>query len=312
MFDERTPYLDLRLPNLTNPLSVDVSRLRESITLLDQYAQGLEQARGLPLGDATLDGTGKVPFSQLPATLATLDESGKVPVTQLPEMLATGVVLDYALKTLPSDGWRFCDGSVLLSTDTKAANLRAKLIADGMVYGGDGDDPRLPDYRGRVIAGKDDMGGTAAGRLTTTAVGGVNGTVLGGTGGTETVTLNATQIPSHSHGVTDPGHGHAVNDPGHAHSVYDPGHSHGYYLGRALDSGTTSGDPYIGRGQTANYSGPHGSQIVAAGTGIGIYGAGTGISLQANVSGITISNTGGDGAHKNVQPTMVANKIIKL
>lgn len=261
------------LPDHRNPLKFDVERLIQSLTKIDEVMAGLGGA---------LSGM-------------------------------TGVMLDYSLSTLPDDSWRFCDGAALLEGDEKAAKLRQKLIDDGTPYGADPDgNPRLPDARGRAAAGKDDMGGTAAGRLTAAAVGGVNGTVLGGTGGTETVTLNATQIPSHSHGVTDTGHSHGVNDPGHAHSVYDPGHSHGHYLGRALDSGTTSGDPYIGRGQTANYSGPHGGQIVAAGTGIGIYGAATSISLQSSVSGITIGNTGEGQAHNNLQPTLVVNKIIKL
>lgn len=200
MFDVRTPNLDLPLPDHRNPLKFDVNRLIQSLTKIDEVMSGF---------GGILNGM-------------------------------TGVMLDYSLSTLPDDSWRFCDGAALLEGDEKAAKLRQKLIDDGSPYGADPDgNPRLPDARGRATAGKDDMGGAAAGRLTATAIGGVNGTVLGGTGGAETVTLNATQIPSHSHGVTDTGHGHGVNDPGHAHSVYDPGHSHGYYLGRALDSGTT-------------------------------------------------------------------------
>ena len=68
---------------------------------------------------------------------------------------------------------------------------------------------RLPDLRGRVVAGKDDMGGAAAGRLTT-AGSGVTGTALGATGGAETHTLTSLQMPQHSHRITDPGHVHQV------------------------------------------------------------------------------------------------------
>jgi hypothetical protein len=60
----------------------------------------------------------------------------------------------------------------------------------------------LPDGRGRVIAGLDDMGNTAAGRLTATYFGatggcsGALGTTLGVGCGGESQTLTATQIPT--------------------------------------------------------------------------------------------------------------------
>jgi len=52
----------------------------------------------------------------------------------------------------------------------------------------------LPDLRGRVLAGLDDMGNTAAGRIT--AASGFTGTTLGNAAGAETRTLTAAQIPS--------------------------------------------------------------------------------------------------------------------
>jgi microcystin-dependent protein len=68
---------------------------------------------------------------------------------------------------------------------------------------------RLPDLRGRVAAGKDDMGGTAASRLTA-AGSGVAGTTMGAAGGAETHRLTGGQMPQHSHHITDAGHVHAV------------------------------------------------------------------------------------------------------
>lgn len=56
----------------------------------------------------------------------------------------------------------------------------------------------LPDARGRTTAGKDNMGGSAANRLTA-AGSGITGTTLGTAGGTETHTLTAAQLASHSH-----------------------------------------------------------------------------------------------------------------
>src|SRR5206468_1283702 len=53
----------------------------------------------------------------------------------------------------------------------------------------------LHDLRGRIPAGKDDMGGTPQGRLTT-AGGGIDGATLGAIGGSQNVTLAANQIPT--------------------------------------------------------------------------------------------------------------------
>lgn len=60
----------------------------------------------------------------------------------------------------------------------------------------------LPDLRGRVLAGKDDMGGTAASRVTLAGAG-IAGTTLGAAGGAETHLLTAAQsgLPSHAHTV---------------------------------------------------------------------------------------------------------------
>jgi microcystin-dependent protein len=67
----------------------------------------------------------------------------------------------------------------------------------------------IPDLRGRVPAGLDNMGGSAANRLTN-AGSGITGTTNGATGGAETVTLTTAQLPAHNHPVTDPGHTHTV------------------------------------------------------------------------------------------------------
>jgi microcystin-dependent protein len=128
----------------------------------------------------------------------------------------------------------------------------------------------LPDLRGRVIAGKDDMGGSAASRLTSTYFG-ASAASLGAVGGSESHTLTTPQIPSHSHTATST----------------DSGHTHGYT-------------------QPASFG--------ASGSGAGINGsttAGTTGSGSANIT-TTISNTGGGGAHNNTQPTIIANKLIRI
>ncbi|WP_374374530.1 phage tail protein [Dongia sp.] len=91
---------------------------------------------------------------------------------------------------------------------------------------------RVPDLRGVTIAGKDDMGGVAAGRLTnpSTTIGGIDGSVLGAIGGAETHSLTANQNGPHTHpaGVAT-SNGSAGAGPGATNSttgVSGAGHGH--------------------------------------------------------------------------------------
>jgi len=60
------------------------------------------------------------------------------------------------------------------------------------------------DKRGRVGAGKDDMGGSAASRLTGLS-GGVNGAVLGAAGGSQSHVLTVAELATHEHTKTGTG-----------------------------------------------------------------------------------------------------------
>jgi len=133
--------------------------------------------------------TGSVANSM--ATVMEIKNNGTVEVAG-GNVSPTGVVLPYAGSSAPN-GWLFCFGQSL-STTTYAA-LFAVI---GYTYGGSGGSFTLPDLRGRAVAGKDDMGGTSANRLTG-LTDGVNGDVLGGVGGLETNTLTTAQMPAHRH-----------------------------------------------------------------------------------------------------------------
>jgi microcystin-dependent protein len=69
----------------------------------------------------------------------------------------------------------------------------------------------VPDLRGRSVFGLDNMGGSAASRITV-AGGNFDGTALGGSGGAQNHTLTTAEMPVHNHGVTDPGHTHSFSN----------------------------------------------------------------------------------------------------
>lgn len=74
--------------------------------------------------------------------------------------------------------------------------------------------------------------------------------------------------------------------PSHSHGVNDPGHSHGFPLATNDSAGDLPADGSVPSGLNAQTLG--------------------------NVTGITIQNTGGGGAHLNTQPTLIVTYIVKL
>lgn len=135
----------------------------------------------------------------------------------------------------------------------------------------------LPDWRGRVVAGLDDMGNSAAGRLTS-AIFGTDPTVLGNAGGVQKLTLTIAQLPT----IT----------PAGTVTITDHGHSHNL-AGNVAASGAAT--------NATGVSGSTGTQIGAT---------------QSATTGITAAFTGtpfGSGADTPlVQPSALATIYIKL
>jgi microcystin-dependent protein len=87
-----------------------------------------------------------------------------------------------------------CYGQSLLRT-----SYPDLFTAIGTTFGAaDGTHFSLPDLRGRNVAGKDDMGGSAASRLSGTSITTGGATTLGGAGGSETKTLVTANLPPYT------------------------------------------------------------------------------------------------------------------
>jgi microcystin-dependent protein len=153
----------------------------------------------------------------------------------------------------------------------------------GTAFGsGDGSTTfNIPDLRGRLPVGKDDMGGSAANRVT---AGGssIAGTTIGATGGAETVTLTTPQIPAHQHNVY-------LKDPGHLHQS------------RITDSG----------GAGVQSGGGLGNQQNQANTTTNTTGITIG-SVNGTANDNQTAATGGGGAHTNMPPAIIVPWILRV
>jgi len=236
---------------------------------------------------------------------------------------------DYGAASIPS--WGLLQYGQAISRTTYPALHNLANLAGYPHGNGDGSTTfNLGDKRGRVGAGKDDMGGTAANRITA-AISGAAGTTLGAVVGNEGVTLSTGQMPSHSHGgatgTVSNDHSHSGNSGGrsadHAHGDY--GHNHTPYQ-RVM-----SQDGWIGPGSSW-YAGAGGDLWSShagggwqtdgswffANTAAGSFGnpsanhghstAFGGVSANHTQS---ISAVGGGTAHMNTQPTIIVNKFVR-
>jgi microcystin-dependent protein len=192
---------------------------------------------------------------------------------------------------------------------TNAVYPALQVIADaaGRPYGGvAATNFNLPDYRGRIGAGKDDMGGTVAGRITA-AISGVAGTTLGAVFGAEGITLTTAMLPAHNHSFTTGG-----RSAGHTHTFTtgyvsaDHAHNVGYYVSGAGPSSVLPGGNSAGAPLGPYYYG-------TSGITVNHYHGGTtdGENVDHTHSGTT-NNTGSGNAVPNAQPTIVVNKIMRV
>ncbi|MET4526534.1 tail fiber protein [Bradyrhizobium sp. JR18.2] len=189
-----------------------------------------------------------------------------------PYAIPIGGMIDFTGATAPNSSFVLPYGQAISRT-----TYAAYYALVSTTYGpGDGLTTfNLPDLRGRFIAGKDDMGGSAASRLTSTYLG--SSPTLGATGGGQSHTLTLGELPT---GITSTG---TVT--------------------------VASGSNFLPITPSA------GSQVAVISSGsILVPTNGAGWSFVNSLSGsptLTSNNTSGS-AHSIVPPTIVLNKILRI
>ena len=237
----------------------------------------------------------------------TLDQTGStITIDSATEALAgdieaVGSIKMFAGSSAPT-GWLLCDGSAI-----SRATYADLFGIVGTTYGsGNGSTTfNLPNLKGRVPVGYDS--------------GQTEFDTLGETGGAKTHTLTSSEMPSHthtqdSHNHTQDAHTHTQNSHNHtqdAHTHTQNSHNH------TQDSHNHTQDAHQHSVSLAKAAGGNAAYFLVSGSGnvdgttfwTGGFAASTTATNQATTA--TNQNTGGDGAHNNLQPYIVVNYIIK-
>ncbi|ARV15445.1 phage tail protein [Polaribacter sp. SA4-12] len=170
-------------------------------------------------------------------------------------------------------GWAFCDGQLL-----PISQYSALFSLLGTTYGGDGRTTfGLPDLRGRAPIGPRNGPGLSDYRL-------------GQKGGAEHITLNQTQMPSHTHAASAAD----VTVEIKASSA-------------EADLHTPAAGSFLAAGNEVNGRGTDPIQMYNSSTPDITLGGGSTTS-----SNVTIGNTGGNLSHENRQPFIAINYIIAM
>lgn len=188
-----------------------------------------------------------------------------------PYSVPIGGMIDYTGTTAPNSSFVLPFGQAISRT-----TYATYFALVGTTYGaGDGATTfNIPDLRGRFVAGADNMGGSAASRLTSTYLGA--SPTLGASGGAQSHTLTAGEIPVITSAVSTSG---------------------------TLTGSTSSVD--IGITPSATGGGSFGFNGVTA------QGAAS-VTVSGSMSGSATSNNAGGNAHSIVPPTIVLNKILRI
>jgi microcystin-dependent protein len=276
-----TAFVRTEVANLVASAPAALDTLDELAAALGDdvnFATTTATAIGLkaPIASPAFTGTPAAP------TASTGTSTTQIATTEfVTQAIPAGVINPYGGSSAPT-GWLLCYGQAV--SRTTYATLFAVLSTTYNTGGEAGTDFRLPDLRGRTVAGIDNMGGADAGRID---IANSSGTVVG----SQYVTLSSANLPTHQHAI-DHDHG-AFNTTGG-----EGAHSHGAH-GGTFDNGAPA--VYANRWTDAN-------SFYRETTTAGAH------NHSIDVPNFTGSSGNGGFANtavNNMQPTMVLNYIIK-
>ena len=200
--------------------------------------------------------------------------------------MPVGAIIPFAGSTVP-EGWLLCDGSTV-----SRADYSDLFDVIGTTYGiGDGSTTfALPSLADRAALG-------------------VSGDYsIGSVGGSETIAIDATEMPDHHHVV--PEHGHAdtiaMKTPSLGHTITQPVMKYTRLDGAIANGGAGS--------QVTRYNSTS-SKSMSRSTSVGVADhPATACTMSGSVTdcaALTSGSTGGGGAHNNMMPYIALNYIIR-
>lgn len=295
----------------------------------------------LPLAGGTMTGVLNMGSQKITSLANGTAATDAVNFSQLSQAVPIGTMFDYGGSVAPTN-YLLCFGQAI--SRTTYADLFAVI---GTTFGaGNGSTTfNVPDFRGRVSVGTDNMGGSAANRVTT-AGSGINGAAAGQSGGSQNTSLITGNIPSHNHTFSDTsssagGHSHTFSDTtssagSHNHTFSDTTSSGGVHahtfnfissssiaalpltsggesFGEAVRTGGTPRSGTISINDSSSHTHTvSGTTSTAAAHTHSVSGTTSTVSGHTHSVSGTTSSTGSGDAFPNMQPSLIVNKIIKV
>jgi microcystin-dependent protein len=217
--------------------------------------------------------------------------------TSSPAPAVPSGTLMHTVASAAPDGWLLLNGQTITNGETLYPDLWAVAPAAWK----SGSSLVLPDWRGRALVGAGQGSGLTNRALNTT-------------GGAETHQLTVAEMPEHTHvqnehNHTQNSHNHTQNSHNHTQNAHTHAPDGGGQFVRNVHPSTSSWQFTSGTGNLNANGGATTAGTTA--TNNATTATNNATTATNNATTATNQNTGGNGAHNNMQPWAAANLIVK-